>query len=323
MLCCESIPALQLDIPASGPYRRSHVFDTTPPVAAPHGRAGTPHYFRPEIRALVTMQLLECSISGHNLVYQLPSDRLGLLVRDGETFEPFQKKASHHEAVLVSRRGDRVGTIVSSALRSRICCRSCSGQLASQASKNPVPPAPGCVPCPDGLLSPLHGTGGEGCCADPPGRPTGAAIPVPPTRGTVGAVLRLPGITVPTGAIAPWPLVIPARCPPNGAGHSRPTSTSFLSGGHFLWGPTRLASLTPGHCPYCFSWGLTVSPALPAPVPGEGVCIQVLPARSVLERDVIGVDNLNPSRRLSYWVFIPVQPAHSAVVRPDCDLLPV
>ena len=55
------------------------------------------------------------------------------------------------------------------------------------------------------LSSLLHGTAGEGCRADRPGRPTGAAIPVPPTCGTVGAVLCLPGITIPTGAIAPWP----------------------------------------------------------------------------------------------------------------------
>ena len=115
---------------------------------------------------------------------------------------------------------------VSSASRSRIRCRSCSRQLASKASKNPVLPARGCVPCPNGLLLPLHGNAGEGCCADLTEQLTRAAIPVPATRGTVGAVLRLPGITVPTGAITPWPLVFPARCPPNGAGHSRPASTS-------------------------------------------------------------------------------------------------
>ena len=56
------------------------------------------------------MQLSEGSILGHNLVYQLPSDRRGLLVRDGETLEPFRKVAFHHEAVLVPCRGDRVGT---------------------------------------------------------------------------------------------------------------------------------------------------------------------------------------------------------------------
>ena len=55
------------------------------------------------------MQLSECSISGHNLVYQLPSDRRGLLVPDGETLKPFRKIAPHHEAVLVPRRGDGVG----------------------------------------------------------------------------------------------------------------------------------------------------------------------------------------------------------------------
>ena len=52
----------------------------------------------------------ESSVPGHNLVYQLPSDRRGLLVRDGEALEPFRKVASHHEAVMVPCRGDRVGT---------------------------------------------------------------------------------------------------------------------------------------------------------------------------------------------------------------------
>ena len=68
------------------------------------------HYLGPKIRALVTMQLSESSVPGHNLVYQLPSDRRGLLIRDGEALEPFRKVASHHEAVLVPCRGDRVGT---------------------------------------------------------------------------------------------------------------------------------------------------------------------------------------------------------------------
>ena len=56
------------------------------------------------------MQLWEGSISGHNLLYQLPSDRRGLLVRDGETLKTFRKVASHHEAVLVPCQGDRVWT---------------------------------------------------------------------------------------------------------------------------------------------------------------------------------------------------------------------
>ena len=47
----------------------------------------------------------------------------------------------------------------------------------------------------------------------------------------------------------------------------------------------------------------------------------MLPARSVLERDVVSVDDLNPSRWLPYWVLTPMQPAHGAVVRPDRDLL--
>ena len=39
--------------------------------------------------------------------------------------------------------------------------------------------------------------------------------------------------------------------------------------------------------------------------------------------NVVSVDDLNPSRRLSYWVLTPMQPAHGAVVRPNRDLLPV
>ena len=49
----------------------------------------------------------------------------------------------------------------------------------------------------------------------------------------------------------------------------------------------------------------------------------MLPARSVLKRDVVSVDDLDPSRRLSYWVLTPMQPAHGAIVRSDRDLLPV
>ena len=50
-LCRESIPALQLDIPASGLYRRSHVFDATLPVATPHRRAGTLLAILPGVRS--------------------------------------------------------------------------------------------------------------------------------------------------------------------------------------------------------------------------------------------------------------------------------
>ena len=50
-LCRESIPALQLDIPASGLNRRSHVFDATLPVATPHGRAGTLLAILPGVRS--------------------------------------------------------------------------------------------------------------------------------------------------------------------------------------------------------------------------------------------------------------------------------
>ena len=49
----------------------------------------------------------------------------------------------------------------------------------------------------------------------------------------------------------------------------------------------------------------------------------MLPARSVLKRDVVSVNDLDPSRGLSYWVLTPMQPAHGAVVRSDRDLLSV
>ena len=55
---------------------------------------------------------------------------------------------------------------------------------------------------------------------------------------------------------------------------------------------------------------------------GRGL-VPVLPSWSVLERNVVGVDHLDPSCWLSYWVFTPVQPAHSTVIRPYCDLLPI
>ena len=100
------------------------------------------------------MLLSECSISCHDLVYQLPSDHCGLMVRDGEALKPFREIAPHHQAVLVPHRGDGIWLshvpVVSSASCSRIRCRSCSCQLASLASKNLVPPARECTPCPDG-----------------------------------------------------------------------------------------------------------------------------------------------------------------------------
>ena len=101
-----------------------------------------------------------------------------------------------------------------------------------------------------------------------------------------------------------------------------------MSGSALAWlpsprGSARLALLTSRHRSYRLDWGLTVPPTLPAWEPGEGVRVPMLPARSVLEHDVVSVDNLNPSRWLSYWVLIPMQPAHGAVVRPDRDLLAV
>ena len=114
--------------------------------------------------------------------------------------------------------------------------------------------------------------------------------------------------------------VVPGPLPPH---DGTDVGISVLPGGHLLGGPAWLAPLTPGHRSYCVNWGLTVSPTLSARVPGEDVRVPVLPAWSVLECDVIGVDNLNLSRRLSHWVLTPVQPAHGAVVCPDCDLLPV
>ena len=97
-----------------------------------------------------------------------------------------------------------------------------------------------------------------------------------------------------------------------------------LSRSHLFWGPTRLTFCTPGHCPYTSGQGLfTASPALSTWVLGEAVCITVLPTRSVLERDVIRVDHLDPSRWLSHWVFNPVQPAHGTVIHSHHDLLPL
>ena len=104
---------------------------------------------------------------------------------------------------------------------------------------------------------------------------------------------------------------------------------SFRARFHLMMGPMSgsascLAAISSGVKPglhFCFNWGLTVPPTLPAW--GEGVRVPVLPAGSVLEPDVVGVNNLDPSRRLSYWVLTPVQPAHGAVVRPDRDLLPI
>ena len=77
------------------------------------------------------------------------------------------------------------------------------------------------------------------------------------------------------------------------------------------------------HCPHRLDWGLAVPPTLPAWVPGEGVRVPMLPARSVLKCDVVSVNDLDPSRGLSYWVLTPMQPAHGAVVRLDRDLLSV
>ena len=126
--------------------------------------------------------------------------------------------------------------------------------------------------------------------------------------------------------------MIQVICPPNRAGRSRPVLLhdgaviviGVLPRGHLLWGPTRLASLTPGHRLHSFGWDpLAVSSALWARVPGEGVCIPKLPARPVLERDVIGVDHVNSSRWLSYQVLTSVKPAYGTVIRPDRDLLSV
>ena len=133
---------------------------------------------------------------------------------NGYTFTLFRRHPRRHR-----RSSIRLQAI-------HIRCRSGSRQLASRASRNLAPPAPGCVPCPDGLRSSLHGTAGEDCRVNPPGRLSGAAIPVPPTRGTVGVAPHIPGITVSTGAIVLWLLVTPARCLPSGAGCSRPASIS-------------------------------------------------------------------------------------------------
>ena len=74
-----------------------------------------------------------------------------------------------------------------------------------------------------------------------------------------------------------------ARCSPSLPFHDGDNNgIGVLPCGHLLRGPTLLASLTTGHCPHSFGWGtLTVSSALSARVPGEGVCIPVLLARPV------------------------------------------
>ena len=203
-----------------------------------------------KIRALVTMQLWESSVPGHNLVYQLPSDRRGLLIRDGEALEPFRKVASHHEAVLVPCRGDRVGT---GDVNRQLFHRNPDDVLVQRLPSSPTSlqhcavafvADPAHVSTHSGPVETLLRQRQGACRAQMgpdhpsmellektaasirPGRLTGAAIPVPPTHGTVGVAPRLPGITVPTGAIAPWLLVTPARCPPSGAGRSRPASIS-------------------------------------------------------------------------------------------------
>ena len=49
----------------------------------------------------------------------------------------------------------------------------------------------------------------------------------------------------------------------------------------------------------------------------------MLPAWSVLKRDVVSVNDLDPSCGLSHRVLTPMQPAHGAVVRSDRDLLSI
>ena len=96
-----------------------------------------------------------------------------------------------------------------------------------------------------------------------------------------------------------------------------------LSGRHLLVCPSWLALLTSRHRPHRLDWGLAVPSTLPTRVPGESIRVPMLPARSVLKRDVVSVNDLDPSRGLPHRVLTPVQPAHSAVVRSDRDLLSV
>ena len=49
----------------------------------------------------------------------------------------------------------------------------------------------------------------------------------------------------------------------------------------------------------------------------------MLPPQQVLEGDVIGVDDLDPTSRLAQWVLTTVHPAHCAVVRVQYNLLSV
>ena len=49
----------------------------------------------------------------------------------------------------------------------------------------------------------------------------------------------------------------------------------------------------------------------------------MLPPQQVLEGDVIGVDDLDPTSRLAQWVLTTVHPAHCAVVHVQYNLLSV
>ena len=133
-------------------------------------------------------KLTESSVPGHNLKYQLPSDRRSLLIRDGEALEPFRKVASHHEAVLVPCRGDRVGSgdiyrqpfhrnpddvLVRGSRRPlRLFNIAQSHSLQIRLTSARIPGRSHSVPRPDELQSSLNGTAGEDCRVDPPGRLT-------------------------------------------------------------------------------------------------------------------------------------------------------
>ena len=294
------------------------------------------------------MQLSESSIPGHNLVYQLPSYRRGLLVQDGEALQPFRKVASHHEAILVPCPRDRVGTgnihrqafhrnpddvLVQWLPSSLSSLQHCA--VAFIADPAHVSSHPGPV---ETLLRQRQGA----CRAQ-----MGSNHPSMELLEKTAASIRHP---CPSNSWKRRCSTPPTRYNRSHWRHSTLASRdsgemssqrgrSFRARFHLMMGPmsgsasclgaissggqARLAPLTPRHRSYCFNWGLTVPPTLPAWVPGEGIRVPVLPAWSVLERDVVGVNNLNPSCRLPYWVLTPMQPAHGTVVRPDRDLLPV
>ena len=61
---------------------------------------------------------------------------------------------------------------------------------------------------------------------------------------------------------------------------------------------------------------LASAPTLLAGAHRECVSVPMFSSRAMLERDVVGVDDLNPSRRMAHRVLGSVKPAHCTVIRP-------